>query len=64
VRAALDRISYNGRYRRGTLKALHDAGIRIPARLRRPVSRNTVKARRIANTVAGGLQQIVSDNSG
>jgi hypothetical protein len=39
VRAALDRVAYHGRYRKSTLKALHDAGVRIPARLRKPVSR-------------------------
>lgn len=47
VRAALDRIQYGGRYRKSTLKALHDAGIKIPARTaQRAVGPKEVKRRR------------------
>lgn len=47
VRAALDRIQYGGRYRKSTLKALHDAGIKVPARTaQRAVGPKEVKRRR------------------
>jgi hypothetical protein len=60
VRAALDRVAYHGRYRKSTLKALHDAGVRIPARARTPVSQGAVrkrKANRKANQTFANIFQ-------
>lgn len=46
VQAALDRVIYHGRYRAPTLRALRDAGIRVPGHSRRqPVSSGEVKGR-------------------
>jgi hypothetical protein len=59
IRAALDRITYHGRYRKSTLKALHDAGIKVPTRVaQRAVGTKEVQRRRRARKTGEAMAGI------